>query len=233
MSAGETGRAPLRVCVLGAGGRMGRFACALLGRSAGFELAGRAESEAEIEAALRGATLGLDFTVAGLGAAHGRRLLEAGVRPVIGTSGVDEGELAELDALARARGLGGRVVPNFSLGAWFLARMAHEAGGLFARLEIVETHHEKKRDAPSGTAAALARELERDTGEQVPVHSLRLPGAYAEHAVHCGAPGETLELRHAMSGPEAFAPGILFALELAATDEGVRLGLPWERRLGG
>lgn len=222
----------LGVCVVGAGGRMGRFACALLERAEGFHLAARARAEAELDGALAQAELGLDLTVAGLGFSHGRRMLDAGVRPVVGTSGVTEEERETLDRLARERGLGGRVVANFSLGAWFLARAAREAARLFPRVEIVELHHAEKRDAPSGTALRLARELSAECGASVPVHALRLPGAYAEHTVVCGAPGELVHLRHDTRGPEAFAAGILFALELAAHDEGVHWGLPWEQRLG-
>lgn len=220
------------VCVVGSEGRMGRFACALLERTPGFRVAGRARREDEIGRALAGAALGLDLTVAGLGYAHARRMLAAGVRPVVGTSGVREEERRALDEEARALGLGGRVVANFSPGAWLLARAAREAARLYPRIEIVERHHETKRDAPSGTALRLAHELEEASGRAVPVHALRLPGAYAEHAVVCGAPGELLELRHDVRAPEAFGAGILFALELAAQDLGVHWGLPWERRLG-
>lgn len=220
----------LRIAVVGARGRMGRFACGLLARTPGFELAaelGR-EAEGELTAALRasGAELALDLTVAGLGAAHGRAALEAGAGIVIGTSGVTREECDGLDRLARARGLGGLVVPNFSLGMACLLRAAEQLVCTFPDVTIVELHHEKKRDAPSGTSLATrARLLAHGAHEPVAIHSVRLPGLYAHQELLFGGAGETLTLRHDMQGPEAFAPGILAALRWARTAEGVAFGL--------
>jgi len=210
---------------------MGSFACELVRRTDGLALARGLDSADDLESALVPGWIGLDFTVAGRGFPHARLMLEKGVRPVIGTSGVSPAEVELLDTLARERNLGGRVVPNFSVGAWLLARLGKEAARLFPSCELVERHHEGKRDAPSGTARALAAELAPLVGHRVPTHSVRLPGHYAHHALLFGAEGERLSLRHDMSGPEAFAPGILFALELAAGDIGVTVGLPWEDRL--
>jgi len=220
--------APLRVAVVGARGRMGRFACGLMRESPGFELAAELEREHDLAAALRecGAQLALDVTVAGLGAAHGQTMLAAGVRPVIGTSGVTRAEAAELDRLARARRLGGIVVPNFSLGIACLNRAAEELARTFPTVAIVERHHERKKDAPSGTARDTAERLQAIRGgEPVPIHSVRAPGLYAHQEVLFGAPGETLSLHHDMLGPEAFGPGILAALRYASRADGVAFGL--------
>jgi len=219
---------PARVVVIGAGGRMGRFACELLARTEGFELVARLGREAALGNALRecGAELGLDLTVAGLGAAHGKLLLECGLRPVIGTSGVTRTETAELDRLARARGLGGLVVPNFSLGMLELQRTAEELVGRFPDVAIVELHHAGKKDAPSGTALdTRARLLARGAREPLAIQSVRLPGLYAHQEILFGAAGETLTLRHDMHGPEAFAPGLLAALHHARGAAGVAHGL--------
>jgi len=217
------------VVVIGAQGRMGRFSCELLERTPGFEVAARLGPRDDLERALQDsdAELGLDFTVAGLGAEHGQRLLAAGLRPVIGTSGVDAADTRRLDDQARERGLGGLVVPNFSLGMVWMQRLACELVRSFPAVEIVELHHERKRDAPSGTARDTARRLReaRGTPAEVPIHSLRLPGAYAHQELSFGAPGERLTLRHDMLGPEAFGPGILAALTHAARCEGVGHGL--------
>ena len=223
---------PLGVSVFGAKGRMGSFACRLLRDSADFELLAAVSSGQDFDEGLHAGALGLDFTVAGLGFEHGKRMLAGGMRPVIGTSGVTPDEIGELDRMARELGLGGRVVPNFSLGAWALEQVGRLLAPRFPQVEIVETHHERKRDAPSGTAKHLARALEAAGTDKVPIHSLRLPGHYAEHALAFGSTGEFLELKHSMSGPEAFGTGILFALELAATDTGMHVGLPWERLAG-
>ena len=225
--------APRAVAVVGAEGRMGRFASALLERSPDYALVARLDrGDALAEGlAASGAELALDVTVAGRGFEHGRTMLEAGVRPVIATSGVSLEQNAELDRIARERDLGGLVVPNLSLGAWVLEQAAQLVARHFEHFEIVETHHAEKRDAPSGTARHLAERLCAQAGTDdatgVPIHSLRLPGAYAQHAVHFGAPGERLVCEHETSSPEAFAPGIALALRVAAEARGVGRGLPW------
>lgn len=220
--------APLAVAVVGARGRLGRFACELLRAQAGLTLVAELGREHELASVLAecGARVVLDVTSAGLGAAHGRAILAAGLRPVIGTSGVSRAEAEELDRLARARGLGGIVVPNFSLGMLQLNRAAALLARSFASVSIVERHHERKRDAPSGSARDSAERLSalRD-GAPVPIVSVRAPGLYAHQEVLFGGPGETLLLRHDMLGPEAFGPGLLMALRYAAQAQGVAYGL--------
>ncbi|HVS17764.1 MAG TPA: 4-hydroxy-tetrahydrodipicolinate reductase, partial [Planctomycetota bacterium] len=224
--------APLRVAVVGAGGRLGRFALELLREAQGFELVAGYDSRDDWPALVgpSGAQVALEATRAGLGCEHGLALLAAGVRPVIGTSGVSAADGERLDREARRLGLGGLIVPNFSLGSLLLQRFAAEAVRHFPDAEIVELHHERKADAPSGTAAETARRMAaardatraqperpdepRERGARhggIPVHSVRLPGLYAHQEVHFGAAGETLVLRHDMSGPQAFGPGILAA----------------------
>ena len=224
------GEGRARVVLVGARGRMGRLATELFAEQEDFELALALGREDDLERALACAdvTLGLDLTVAGLGFEHGRTLLAAGVRPVIGTSGVTPEENAELDRLARERGLGGIVVPNFSLGMLVLAQAAELVARRFPALEIHDLHHERKRDAPSGTARDLAERLGRVVGKEpheLPIRSTRLPGLYAHHVLTFGAPGELVTLRHDMSGPDAFRPGILAALRYARTATGVARGL--------
>ncbi len=226
---------PIRVCVVGAAGRMGRFACELVSRSAGFALAGAIQRTDDLAQELRALRpdVALDVTRAGLGYEHGRAMLENSVRPVIGTSGVTPDENRALDAQARELSLGGLVVPNFSLGMWLLQRAAVDAAAHFARAEIVEMHHTMKKDAPSGTSLDTAERIAnvRGDGLDVPIHSVRMPGMYAHQLVMFGAEGEVYTLRHDMHGPEAFAAGILRALEYAASAVGVGrgIGLAFER----
>lgn len=148
-------------------------------------------------------------------------LLESGIRPVIGTSGVSPDQTAALDAEARRLGLGGLVVPNFSLGMWALQRAAELAVQYLPSAAIIEQHHERKLDSPSGTALHTREVL----GPDVPIHSVRLQGLYAHQEVILGGPGETLTLRHDMRGPQAFGPGIIAALRYAASATGVGRGL--------
>lgn len=239
---------PLRVAVLGARGRLGSFACELLRRTAGFELVAAWDRDSDWRALARGsgAQVALEATRAGQGAEHALALLESGLRVVVGTSGVTVEESDALDRRARELGLGGLVVPNFSVGSWLLQRFAEEAAPWFAGAEIVESHHERKADAPSGTAAETARRMadERvrsgagefapatpehaargDVQRGIPIHSVRLPGLYAHQDVLLGSRGEVLRLAHDMHGPEAFGPGILAALRHAARAPGVGRGL--------
>jgi 4-hydroxy-tetrahydrodipicolinate reductase len=219
----------LRIAVVGATGRLGARAAECYGGHASFELVARIGRGHDLRSALREARpeVALDATEAGLGARHARIMLENGVRPLVGTSGVSDVELAELDALARGLGLGGLVVPNFSLGMVLLQRAALEFARHMPQVEIIELHHERKKDAPSGTAIDTANKLRADRpgrGE-IPIHSVRLPGHYAHQEVVFGAPGERLTLRHDMSSPEAFGPGLLAAARHAARAVGVARGL--------
>ena len=216
-----------RVVVIGSSGRLGSFACTLLEADSGFELVGRFGSQDDLVANLEScdAEVGLDCTVAKLGAKHGELMLRAGVRPVIGTSGVTREELGGLDNLAQELGLGGIVVPNFSLGVVLQQRMAELAAQHLQSVEIIETHHEKKADAPSGTALDTAQRLEAITRANVPIHSLRLPGVHSNQEVVFGGSGEILRLVHETYSLEAFAPGILASLRYAQQAAGVALGL--------
>jgi 4-hydroxy-tetrahydrodipicolinate reductase len=223
----SAGRIP--VAVVGARGRLGALACEVLGADPDFELVARLGAQDTLERALpgSGARVVLECTRAGLGYEHARRILALGLRPVVGTSGVSLEQTRALDLDARARRLGGLVVPNFSIGMWLLQRAALEAARHFPHCEIVEMHHERKLDAPSGTALDTAERLRalRADGSAPPIHSVRLPGLYAHQLVLFGAAGESYTLRHDMSGPAAFGPGILCCVRYAANALGVARGL--------
>ncbi len=240
--------APLKVAVLGARGRLGAFACELLEKRADFELVARWNSSDDWRTLAVGcrADVVLETTRAGLGAKHARELLERGLRVLVATSGVSLEENRELDVLARARGLGGLVVPNLSIGAALMLRFSEMAARWFGDVEVVEAHHPRKADAPSGTALETARRIAAAraaagltpsvaTGggdgsrgarvDGVAVHALRLPGVYARQQVTFGAAGELLRIEHETSGPEAYGPGLLAALRHAARAQGVARGI--------
>lgn len=221
---------PITVAVIGASGRMGRFAADLVAHASGLALVAEIGRGDELASVLRQSqvNVGLDVTRAGLGFSHGQTMLACGVRPLIGTSGVSLAENETLDREARACGLGGLVVPNFSLGMWLLQSAAIAAAVHFGQAEILEMHHERKRDAPSGTALDTAERIAaaRGAGSALPpIHSVRLPGLYAHQLVMYGAPGEVYTLRHDMHGPEAFARGIVCAIRYAARAVGVARGI--------
>ena len=210
---------------------MGRHAVGLLAGTPSFQVVamlGRGECTPDRLRAC-GALLGLDLTVAGLGAEHGALMLEAGLRPVIGTSGVSIEENDSLDAMARELGLGGLVVPNFSAGVWLQQRAAEEAARFSPQAEIVERHGPHKVDAPSGTALDTAERIGRardsDTAGEVPIHSIRLPGLLSNQEVAFGGRGEVLRIVHETYGQDCFSAGILSALRYVATAQGVGRGV--------
>ena len=185
----------MRVFLLGRRGKVGSALVPAL-EAVGHELV---ETVEEADAAV-------DFTRPEAVEANVQLYLEAGVPVVIGTTGWDEERVA---ALARLHELPVFYAPNFSLGGVLMMRFAEEAATLMRGAEIVELHHATKLDAPSGTAKATAERL----GGGVPIHSVRLPGLVAHQEVIFGGPGETLTIRHDTTSRDAFAPGVLRALE--------------------
>ncbi len=217
----------LRVAIIGASGRLGSFAACLIEKEPEFELVARVTSTDDLGSSLRSsaAQIALDVTVAGLGAEHAQVMLQYGVRPVIGTSGVTPAETQELDELARAKQLGGIVVPNFSLGVCVQQKAAELAAEHLASIEIIETHHPEKRDAPSGTALDTARKLQAQTKRSVPIHSLRVPGVLANQEIVFGGRGEVLRMTHETYSLEAFSSGILASIRFAKSARGITTGL--------
>jgi 4-hydroxy-tetrahydrodipicolinate reductase len=208
----------VRVALFGHQGKVGSVLAPAL-EAAGHEVRGVDRGE---EADLSGVDAAVDFTQPDAAAGNVRAALEQGVPAVVGTSGIGEAELVELDALALDRSLQLLVVPNFAIGAVLMMRFAEAAAKYLPRTEIVELHHESKQDAPSGTARATA---ERLPGEP-PIHSVRLPGLVAHQEVLLGGDGQLLTIRHDTFSREAFVPGVLLALEkLTTLPPGLTIGL--------
>jgi 4-hydroxy-tetrahydrodipicolinate reductase len=160
-------------------------------------------------------------------------LIDAGVRPVIGTSGLNEAQVTEIAERCRARGIGGAWASNFAIGAVLMMHFARLAAPHYASVEVIELHHDGKVDAPSGTALATARAMEAARGSAftrqqpstitvpgtrggesggVSIHSVRLPGLVAHQEVIFGGPGELLTLRHDSLARSSFVPGVLLAV---------------------
>ena len=192
----------MRVALLGHRGKVGRALAPALER-AGHEVVGLGRGD---ELVLDGCDAAVDFTAPEAGDANARGCIEQGVPLVVGTTGFD---VHALDAPARERGLAVFHAPNFALGAVLMMRFAGEAARYLPRAEIVELHNEAKRDAPSGTARATAALVGGDPA----IHSVRLPGLVAHQEVLFGGEGQLLTIRHDTFAREAFAPGVLLALE--------------------
>jgi 4-hydroxy-tetrahydrodipicolinate reductase len=149
----------------------------------------------------------VDFSVPDAAAANALTCLEAGVHCVVGTTGAD---FSGLEGVGTANLF---VAPNFAIGAVLMMQFAQQAAAHMPECEIVELHHDRKVDAPSGTAARMAS-LVRDAGGNVhePIHSVRLPGLVAHHEVIFGGPGQTLTIRHDSIDRQSFMPGVLLAV---------------------
>ena len=208
----------IRVAVAGAAGRMGETVCTAVEAADDMELSGRADPRLDTAVAdvLDGADVLVDFTQPDTALANVRAAVAAGVHAVVGTTGFDVDELRGL------RGANVFLAPNFAIGAVLMMRFAAQASEHMAKAEIIELHHDRKLDAPSGTAARTAELM---AGE-VPIHSVRLPGLVAHQEVILGDVGQTLTIRHDSVDRESFMPGVLLAVRrVGALPESPVVGL--------
>ena len=256
----------IRVVVNGALGRMGQEVVKGVAREPMLKLVGAVEAEvtqryfplaegpelvpfsSDLRSCLKScnADVVVDFTNAETSLAAVRVAIEQKVNMVIGTTGLSEENLVEIEQLCRANGVGVVVAPNFSLGAALLVHLSKYAAKFFDHAEIIEMHHEKKADAPSGTALATARGMSQAHGKPfvypkvqcevlsnarggqidgIGIHSLRLPGYMAGQEVIFGGAGETLSLRHNAISRECYLPGIVLAIKEATKLKGLIYGL--------
>jgi 4-hydroxy-tetrahydrodipicolinate reductase len=200
----------IRVAVAGAAGRMGQAVVAAVGAATDMELTGRADPAlgATLADVLDDADVVVDFTQPDQALPNARACLDAGVHAVIGTTGFDP------EPLRGQTGANVLIAPNFAIGAVLMMRFAAEAARHMAAAEIVELHHDRKLDAPSGTAARTADLMAEARPERapVPIHSVRLPGLVAHQEVILGDLGQTLTIRHDSIDRESFMPGVLLAV---------------------
>ena len=213
----STGQAAaIRVAVAGAAGRMGETVCRAVQGAGDLQLVARADpalGASLADALAQRPHVLVDFTVPASVAANAREAVAAGVHVVIGTTGFDPAELSDLRG-ARANVF---VAPNFAIGAVLMIQFAVQAAKYMARAEIIELHHDRKLDKPSGTATRTAA-LIRAVGceHDVPIHSVRLPGLVAHQEVILGDVGQTLTIRHDSTDRESFMPGVLLAIRRVA-----------------
>ena len=237
--------AATRVAVLGARGRMGAEVVRAVEGAEDLELAGGYDLGDAVD--LSAADVAVDFTHPDAVMGNLRACLDAGVHAVVGTTGFDEARLAQLrEWLAAVPGLGVLVAPNFGVAAVLMMRFAAQAARFFDSVEIVELHHPRKADAPSGTARrtaelvaearagmpampdATSSALDGARGADVAgvrVHSVRLAGLVAHQEVLLGGAGETLTLRHDSYDRASFMPGVLLGVRSVAQRPGLTVGL--------
>jgi 4-hydroxy-tetrahydrodipicolinate reductase len=253
---------PIRVIVLGAAGRMGRESVRALAEDSTFQVVGAVDRHHTGAAVLEApddlryvatldevlaetqADVTLDFSHASVAVAHAAAIVRRGGRFVIGCTGLSAAQFDELQGIAQDSG--GMVVPNFAIGAVLMMRFAQLAARWLPDAEIIELHHDRKEDAPSGTAmrtAELIDEARTQTPAEkprpllkvegargadyrrTPIHSVRLPGLLAHQEVIFGGMGEVLTLRHDSLDRRGFMPGVRLALREVKNVTGLVVGL--------
>ncbi|MEO8749380.1 MAG: 4-hydroxy-tetrahydrodipicolinate reductase [Allobranchiibius sp.] len=236
------------VAVIGARGRMGSAAVRALGEAADLQVVGTFE-HGDALGDLGGARVVVELTTPDASPANVAYCVFAGVHVVVGTTGWSPARLQTLEEqLREAPGVNVLIAPNFSLGALLMMSFAQRAAAFYESVEVVETHHPDKVDAPSGTAArtaSLIAAARADAGlgglpdatasdpdgargalvAGIPVHSLRMRGRVAHQEVAFGAPGEALTIRHDSFDRVSFMPGILAAVRAIADRPGLTVGL--------
>jgi 4-hydroxy-tetrahydrodipicolinate reductase len=237
----------IKVGVIGAAGRMGSTVCDAVSSDADLELVARVDVDDSLdELVAAGAEVAVDFTTPQTVTDDVRFCLANGIHVVVGTTGLSDADLGEIETAARDSDANAFVAPNFALGAVLMMTFAAQAAPYFDSAEIVERHHENKLDAPSGTSLRTAelmndartKEWPAPAGSKetldgsrggdaggVRIHSLRVRGSVAHQEVVLGSPGETLTIRHDSLDRSSFMPGVLLAVKKVASLEGLTVGL--------
>ncbi|NLJ83707.1 MAG: 4-hydroxy-tetrahydrodipicolinate reductase [Halanaerobiaceae bacterium] len=188
----------------------------------------------------------IDFTIPTVIMENIRIGLTNGVNMIVGTTGITEVDLENIEKMARDNKANILIAPNFALGAVLMMQFAAEAAKYFSNVEIIELHHDQKVDSPSGTAIKTAEllnqkrdtmrdseleEIEKISGargadaEGVKIHSVRLPGLVAHQEVIFGGEGQTLLIRHDSYNRKSFMPGVKLALDKIDQISGLVYGL--------
>jgi len=199
----------INVAVSGAAGRMGSTVVTAVEGAEDMALVGRADPQLEtgLQDVLPDADVVVDFSTPDTALDNARMCLEAGVHCVTGTTGADYSQLAGVGSANLF------FAPNFAIGAVLLMQVSQHIARHMPECEIIELHHDRKVDAPSGTAIRTA-DLITEAGGRVhePIHSVRLPGLVAHQEVIFGGEGQTLSIRHDSIARESFMPGVLLAV---------------------
>lgn len=240
----------VRVGVLGARGRMGAQVCRAVEAAADMAVVAQIdEGDRLADLVDSGAQVVVDFTHPDAVMDNLRFCADHGIHAVVGTTGLDAERLDTIRTwLADKPALGVLVAPNFAIGAVLSMKFAELAAKYYESVEIIELHHARKVDAPSGTAArtaelvanaraaagmaavpdATTRALEGARGADVDgvrVHSVRLSGLVAHQEVLFGTEGETLTIRHDSIDRSSFMPGVLLGVRSIVDRPGLTVGL--------
>ncbi|WP_405112502.1 4-hydroxy-tetrahydrodipicolinate reductase [Micromonospora sp. NBC_01405] len=247
----ELGKSPeelIRVGVLGARGRMGIEVCKAVDGASDLELVASIDQGEDLRAAA-GAEVVVDFTTPDVVMDNLHWCIDQGINAVVGTTGFTGQRLDRVRGwLADKPGVGVVIAPNFGIGAVLMMQFAARAARHFESVEIIEQHHPRKLDAPSGTATHTARQIARARAEAglgpvpdatkdevagargadidgVRVHAVRATGLVAHQEVLFGTLGETLTIRHDSYDRVSFMPGVLLAVRAVRNRPGLTIGL--------
>ena len=223
----------IKILVNGATGRMGRVTVAAINETTDLVCVATPTRSMDLSHAIQTsqAQVVIDFTAADVVYKHSQIIIAAGAHPVIGSSGLSEDQIESLTRQCEQQQLGGIIAPNFSIGAILMMKYAQHAAQYFKHAEIIELHHDAKKDAPSGTAIKTAQmmaekrtqspsqdhSIETIKGARgakvhdIAIHSVRLPSLCAHQKVIFGEHDEVLEIRHDSFHRRSFMPGVLLA----------------------
>jgi len=233
-----------QISLVGGSGRLGRIIHSVIDELDGFAVRNVLGSQSELSE-LDGADLVVDASTPTVSVDVVRGAIERGINVLVGTSGWSKERIALVRPLVDEATQGVVFIPNFSLGSALGSALAAAAAPFFPSAEVIEAHHDRKIDSPSGTAVRTAEMMvdardaqgpfeaphvdQRARGQQVagvPVHSLRRPGVIAKQEAILSGPGETLSIVHdTVDSAAAYAPGIRLALPFARDARGVTVGL--------
>lgn len=216
----------IRVVVSGAAGKMGEAVCEAVEGADGMELVAKADPALDQPLAdfLDGADVCVDFSTPETALDNIKACVGAGVHVVVGTTGFDLDEARKVVAPPAGEAEEGAsdqaanvfIAPNFAIGAVLMMIVSQRIAEQMPEAEIVELHHEQKKDAPSGTAKRTADLIEAAGGNVHEIHSVRLPGLVAHQEVVFGGEGQTLSIRHDSIDRRSFMPGVLLAVRKVA-----------------
>ncbi|MFT8907477.1 MAG: 4-hydroxy-tetrahydrodipicolinate reductase [Lentilactobacillus diolivorans] len=252
----------IKVLVAGFMGSMGQKTVSMVNENDNFELVGAYSPNVDV-AHMQGmglndnvklfgdlkdiqtdADVWIDFTIPAAAFENAKFAIEHGIHPVVGTSGMSDDQVSELQKLAADKGVGGIIAPNFGLSAVLLMKFAKEAAKYMPDVEIIEMHHADKLDAPSGTALSTAKMIDEVRGNHptpksdetlagvrggdyngIKIHSVRLPGYIAHEQVLFGGKGEALTIRQDSFDRGSFMNGVEIAVPAAAKATKLIVGL--------
>ncbi len=246
----------IKIAVSGACGRMGSEVIKAVTEAEGLELTAAIDLrnqgkdigelilnkknnvliEKDLETALKGKNIDVvvDFTDPESVFKNVKIIMENGAKPVVGTTGLNQEQVKNLENISKEKNIGCLIAPNFTIGAVLMMMFAQKAAKYFDNAEIIELHHNQKKDAPSGTAVKTAQmmanvkdnfangniaETELIEGSRggnadsnIRIHSVRMPGYVASQEVLLGSQGQVLKIRHDSIDRSCYMPGVILSI---------------------